>query len=188
MLTTTRVTSASSAPSFTQLPCTTSVGSSVQPASAAATGAYRSSVGSGPNTASYSAWYRRAICCAANSRELLSSAGSSSGVKGWLNAESRRPSQLRNELCATSRSDLARRCVQPEPSEICARVLLVSEKPEAGTWQLTQPTLPVSPRIPSVAGSPLFASSKSGPENRVSKNSFFPSTAARGSSRYALVG
>src|SRR6478609_5425107 len=137
--------------------------------------------------ASYSLRYRRAICCATNRRVLLNSTGSSIGVNGWLKAASRRPSQLRRVACPTSNRDLVRRWVQPDASEICPRELRVSENCDCGRWQLTQATLPVSPCFPSVPGSPLLVSSKSGPEKRVSKKNFLPSTAVRGSSRYAFV-
>src|SRR5688572_15900094 len=112
---------------------------------------------------------------------------SSIGVKGWLNAVSRRPSQLRNCCCDTSKSEGARRCDQPEPCEIWPRELRVSWKDEVGTWQLAQATFCVSPTLPSVPACPLLALSKSAPEKRVSKKNFLPSAAARGSSAKRLL-
>src|SRR5262245_40317493 len=114
--------------------------------------------------------------------------GSSMGVKGWLKAVPRRPSHIKNEACPTSSSEGARRCVHEEPSEICPRGLRVSRKPDDGMWQLAHATFPVSPWRPKVPGSPLLASSSKGPEKRLSKKSFLPSAAARGSSAYLLVG
>src|SRR5439155_9569201 len=80
------------------------------------------------------------------------------------------------------------RCVHPEPNDNCSRGLRVSEKrPSVGMWHPAQATLPVSPFRPKVPLVPSFASSSSGPENRVSKKNFCPSAAAFASSAHRLL-